>query len=209
MNNNPFILNPIKMAEIENENADVSASVPTTDDGREELPPPPSEVIVEEVEDIGETAMNNADEPKTDEPKAEPKVKENENGTYKGLFFQVCDHAKRIETELRKMAENDQELADAIAEGKRTFDGCDRFIRNNMADLARELGKKEVVFDDDSVHEIARLYMMGVISDVKSAVAQTTTKPKEEKKAEKKKTKKESSKVVPLTPQIASLFDDF
>lgn len=207
MNNNPFILNPIKMAEIENENAEVSASAITTDDGREELPPPPSEVIVdmEEVEDIGETAMNNADE-----PKAEPKVKENENGTYKGLFFQVCDHAKRIETELRKMAESDQELADAIAKGERTFDGCDRFIRNNMADLARELGKKEVVFDDDSVHEIARLYMMGVISDVKSAVAKTTaTKPKEEKKAEKKKAKKESSKVVPLTPQIASLFDDF
>lgn len=187
MNNNSFILNPIKMAEIESENAEVSASAITTDDGREELPPPPSEVIVdmEEVEDIGETAMNNADESKTDEPK----VKENENGTYKGLFFQVCDHAKRIETELRKMAESDKELADAIAKGERTFDGCDRFIRNNMADLARELGKKEVVFDDDSVHEIARLYMMGVISDVKSAV-KATTKPKEEKKAEKKKAKR-------------------
>lgn len=145
----------------------------------------------------------------------EPKVKENPNGTYKGFFFTPCDHKQRLTDALNHMAETDPELAEAIAKGEKTFDGCDRFIRNNMADLARECGKREIVFDDNSVHEIARLYMLGYVQD--KNVAEVAKKVADKKKSEKKpkaekpkaETKPEPKKEDKPKAQVVDMFADF
>ena len=151
-------------------------------------------------------------------PKADPqpKLQTSEKGTYVGFFLAPLNHRQRIEDELRKMAETDEELAKAIAEGKKTFEGCDRFIKNNMKDIARELKQDgAVVYDDDAVHQIARWYMVNPdavdVQNAVKAVKQTTKeKPKKESKPkEQAKPKKDKgAKVVPLTPQMGSLFGD-
>ena len=143
---------------------------------------------------------------KEDNNVAVPKVKTSENGSFHGIFLAPVNHLQRITDALNKMAETDAELAEAIKSGKKTFEGCDRYIRNNMADLAREIGKKEITFDDDSVHQIARYYMVNPdnldVQNVAKAVASSV------KKMPKEQPKKEEKKVVPLTPQMGSLFGD-
>lgn len=154
-------------------------------------------------------------QPLTDEPKTEeaPTLKTNGKGTYHGFFLAPVNHLQRITDALTKMAETDQELAIAIAVGKKTFEGCDRYIRNNMADLAREMGQREITFDDDTVHQIARYYMVNPdnldVQNVAKAVKETKkeSKPKAEKKP-KAEPKKKETKVIPLTPAMGSLFGD-
>ena len=151
-----------------------------------------------------------------DEKKAEPqpKLQTDAKGSYVGFFLPPLNHLQRITDVLTKMAETDEELANAIKEGKKTFEGCDRFIRNNMKDIAREMkANGEVVYADDTVHMIARWYMVNPDAcDVQNAVsAVKNTKKAEPKKVEKKepKPKKEKkTKVIPLTPQMGSLFGD-
>lgn len=141
-----------------------------------------------------------------------PVIKTNEKGSYKGIFLAPINHLQRITDALNKMAETDEELAEAIKTGKKTFEGCDRYIRNNMADLARELGTKEITFDDDTIHQIARYYMVNpdnldVQNVAKAITPKAEPKPKTEKKP-KAEPKKENKKIVPLTPQMGSLFGD-
>lgn len=140
------------------------------------------------------------------------KLKTNNNGTYKGLFFAPINHLERITKALQEMAKTDEELDKAIKEGKKTFEGCDRFIRNNMADLAKELHQREIVFDDDSVHQMARRYMIdpGVsdASQIIKAVADKKGGKNEKSEAEPKKKEKKGAKIIPLTPQMLTLFDD-
>lgn len=88
-----------------------------------------------------------------------PKLSANDQGTYHGIFLAPMNHLERITNVLTEMAKTDEELAKAIAEGKKTFEGCDRYIRNNMADLMREMKAREVTFCDEDVHLIARWYM--------------------------------------------------
>ena len=138
---------------------------------------------------------------------AVPKITTNENGSFHGIFLAPVNHLQRITDALNKMAETDTELADAIKNGKKTFEGCDRYIRNNMADLAREIGKKEITFDDESVHQIARSYMVNPDNlDVQNVVKSVVPTIKEKKSKEQQK--KEEKKVVPLTPQMGNLFSD-
>ena len=135
---------------------------------------------------------------------SEPKIKTSDNGTYHGFFLAPVNHLQRITDALNRMAETDEELSKAIAEGKKTFEGCDRYIRNNMADLAREMGQREITFDDDTVHFIARYYMVNPdnldVQNVAKAVKESKKEPKP--KAEKK------TKVIPITPQMGNLFGD-
>lgn len=157
------------------------------------------------------------EEQKKEETKTEekPAIKANDKGSFHGIFLSPINHFERIKSALLAMAETDEELAKAIAEGKKTFEGCDRFIKNNMKDLMREMHSQEVTFDDASVHAIARWYMVNpdaVDASPKEIVKATKeTKKKETKKTEKKaEPKKETkkTKVVPLTPQMGSLFGD-
>lgn len=163
---------------------------------------------------------------KADDTKAEskaddkPKLTTSDKGTYHGFFLAPINHLQRITDALNEMAKTDEELAKAIAEGKKTFEGCDRYIRNNMADLAREMGKKEITFTDEDVHFIARYYMCNPdnldVQNVAKAVTNAKTEKKNTKsKAEPKKetktetkTEKKSAKVMPLTPSMGSLFSD-
>lgn len=138
------------------------------------------------------------------------KLKTNNNGTYQGLFFAPVNHLQRITEALTEMAKTDEELDKAIKEGKKTFEGCDRFLRNNMADLAKELHQREIVFDDDSVHQMARRYMIDPgVADATQIVKDVADKKggkNEKAKAESKK-KEKNAKVLPLTPQMVNLFD--
>lgn len=145
---------------------------------------------------------------KEDNNVAVPKVKTSENGSFHGIFLAPVNHLQRITDALNKMAETDTELAEAIRSGKKTFEGCDRYIRNNMADLAREIGKKEITFDDDSVHQIARYYMVNPDNLDVQNVAKAVVSSVKDKKKPKEQPKKEEKKVVPLTPQMGSLFGD-
>lgn len=139
---------------------------------------------------------------------AAPKIAVNDNGSFHGIFLAPMNHLQRITDALTKMAETDTELAEAIKSGKKTFEGCDRYIRNNMADLAREIGKKEITFDDDSVHQIARYYMVNPDNLDVQNVAKAVVSSVKDKKKPKDQPKKEEKKVVPLTPQMGSLFGD-
>lgn len=157
------------------------------------------------------TPSGKAEGKKESEP--QPKMQTSDNGTYHGIFLAPMNHLQRITDALTRMAETDEELAKAIAEGKKTFEGCDRFIRNNMKDLAREMHTQEITFDDEAVHTIARWYMVNPDAvDVQNAVKQVKeSKPKAEKKPKESKPKdkrKEQTKVIPLTPSMGSLFGD-
>lgn len=129
----------------------------------------------------------------SDKAEPQPKMQTSDKGTYHGIFLAPLNHLQRITDALTEMSKTDEELAKAIAEGKKTFEGCDRFIRNNMKDLAREIGKQEIAFDDDAVHTIARWYMINPDAvDVQNAVKQVKeSKPKAEKKPKAQKKEKE------------------
>lgn len=169
-----------------------------------------AEPTQEQLNELHEEAVGNTS---TDEETGEvttivtkPTLKTSDKGTYKGLFLAPINHLQRIKDALTEMAETDAELADAIANGKKTFEGCDRYIRNNMADLARAMGTKEITFDDATVHLIARYYMVNPDNLDVQNVAQAVKKEKAKKEPKPKAEKK--SKVVPLTPQMGSLFSD-
>lgn len=135
-----------------------------------------------------------------------PTLKANEEGTYHGIFLAPINHLQRLREELTRMAETDTELAQAIAEGKKTFEGCDRYVRNNMSDLMREMHAREITFCDADVHLIARYYFVNPdctdVANVANEVAKA--KAKEEPKKEPKKAKK--GKTIPLTEAMGDLF---
>lgn len=155
-----------------------------------------------------EAETTSQNEEKQPSENSAPKLTTGKEG-YHGFFLAPMNHLERIKAALLKMAETDEELDKAIKEGKKTFEGCDRYIRNNMKDLAREMGQQEIVFDHDSVHAIARYYMVTTDNlDVQNA-AKAVTKAKEDKPKKEAKPKKEKkTKVIPLTPQMGNLFGD-
>lgn len=172
-------------------------SAPVADNTKaEQLPPPPSEINVD---------MDDVEKPA--EP--QPKVTTSDNGTYHGIFLAPMNQLERLTKVLTEMAETDQELALAIAVGKKTFEGCDRFIKNNMKDLMREMHAQEVTFDDESVHRIARWYMVNPDAvDVQPKDIVKATKKEPKPKAEKKPKTEKNSKVIPITPQMGALFSE-
>ena len=135
-----------------------------------------------------------------------PKLSANDKGTYHGIFLAPLNHLERITNVLTERAKTDEELAKAIAEGKKTFEGCDRYIRNNMADLMREMKAREVTFSDDDVHLIARWYMCNPDAVDTQNVAKVA---EEVKKAKDKKPRKPVMTVTRNNDMFNdSMFDD-
>ena len=141
--------------------------------------------------------------------KESPVLGTSEKGTYHGIFLAPMNHLERITNVLTEMAKTDEELAKAIAEGKKTFEGCDRYIRNNMADLMREMHAREVTFCDEDVHLIARWYMCNpdAVDAQNTAKAVAAVKKAKTEKVE-KKPKKANITVTRNDMFDDSMFDD-
>lgn len=139
--------------------------------------------------------------------KPAPTIKENPNGGYKAFYLAPCNMNERITNALNEMiADGDTELQQAM-QGKKTIDGCIRYLNNTLADLGRELKAKGLTaYDDNDIHFVARYYFVNPdckdVQNVANAVAKEKKKKEAKPKAEKK------TKSIPLTPQIGSLFGD-
>lgn len=115
------------------------------------------------------------------EKKNAPSVGMVEKGNgFMPLVFMPTDVCTAIRQELTKRATTDAELAKAINDGKKTFEGCYRFIINAIRTECSRANQQGCEFSNDDTFALAEYYFKNhEITDVKAkAEAKENAKPK-------------------------------